>query len=84
MPPRHLDDAGPRLQALVHHPTLLGRRPPPPSLRTQQNRNLAHVCSFACKSISKLSQARSPPGRRPSPEDYGLAYHYITFFWRLR
>lgn len=41
------------------------------SLRTWQNRNLAHVCSFACKSISKLSQARSPPGRRPSPKDYG-------------
>jgi len=35
MPPRHLDDAGPGRQALSHHPTLLGRRPPQPSLRTR-------------------------------------------------
>jgi len=32
---RHLDDAGREAQALLHHPTLLGRRPPPPSLRTR-------------------------------------------------
>lgn len=74
VPPRHLNDAGPRRQALFHHATLLGRRPPPPSLRTRKNRNLAHVCSFAGKSISKLSQPSSPPGRRSSPASPD-AYH---------
>jgi hypothetical protein len=70
MPTCHFDDAGRRRLALLNDPKLLDRGPSPPPLRTRQNRNLAHVCSFACKSISKLSLARLPPGRRPSPEDY--------------
>jgi hypothetical protein len=70
MPTCHFDDAGQRRLALLNDPKLLDRRPSPPPLRTRQNRNLAHVCSFACKSISKLSQARLSPGRRPSPEGY--------------
>src|SRR5258706_146834 len=55
---------------LPNDPKLLDRHPSPPPLRTRQNRNLAHVCSYASKSISKLSQARLAPGRRPSPEGY--------------
>src|ERR1700721_4861725 len=70
MPTWHFDDAGRRRLALLNDPKRLDRRPSPPPLRTRQNRNLAHVCSFACKSISKLSQARLSPGRRPSPEGY--------------
>jgi hypothetical protein len=71
MPTCHFDDAGRKRLALLNDPKLLDRRPSPPPLRTRQNRNLAHVCSLACKSISKLSQARLSPGRRPSPEGYG-------------
>ena len=71
MPARHIDDTRRRCLAFLNDPKLLDRRPSSPSLRTRQNRNLAHVCSFACKSISKLSQAKLPPGRRPSPEGYG-------------
>jgi hypothetical protein len=70
MPTCHFDDAGRRRLALLNDPKLLDRRPSPPPLRTRQNRNLAHVCSFACKSISKLLQARFSTGRRPSPEGY--------------
>ena len=71
MPACHIDDARRRCLAFLNDPKLLDRRPPSPSLRTRQNRNLAHVCSFACKSIGKLSQAKLPPGRRSSPEGYG-------------
>ena len=70
VPTCHFDDAGRRRLALLDDPKLLDRRPSRPPLRTRQNRNLAHVCSFVCKSISKLSQARLSPGRRPSPEGY--------------
>src|SRR6202000_2777395 len=66
----HFDNAGTRRKTFLDDPTFLGRRPTPPPLRTRQNRNLAHVCSFACKSVSKLSQAKLPPGRRSSPEGY--------------
>src|ERR1700732_2136700 len=72
MPTCHFDDARRRRLALLNDPKLLDRRPTPPPLRTRQNRNLAHVCSFACKSLSKLSQAKLQPGRRPSPEGYEL------------
>jgi hypothetical protein len=72
MPACHIDDAGRSCLAFLNDPKLLDRRPSSPSLRTRQNRNLAHVCSFACKSISKLSQPRFSTGRRPSPEDYLL------------
>ena len=70
MPACHIDDARRRCLAFLNDPKLLDRRPSSPSLRTRQNRNLAHVCSFACKSISKPSQAKLPPGRRSSPEGY--------------
>src|SRR5207245_1077048 len=72
MPTCHFDHAGRRRLARLNDPKLLDRGPSPPPLWTRQNRNLAHVCSFACKSISKLSQARLPPGRRPSPEGYAV------------
>jgi hypothetical protein len=70
MPACHIDDARRRGLAFLNDPKLLDRRPSSPSLRTRQNRNLAHVCSFACKSISKLSRARLPSGRRPPPKGY--------------
>src|ERR1700730_3722106 len=70
----HFDNAGTRRKTFLDDPTFLGRRPTPPPLRTRQNRNLAHVCSFACKSLSKLSQAKLQPGRRPSPEGYAVSY----------
>jgi hypothetical protein len=70
MPACHIDDTRRRCLAFLNDPKLLDRRPSSPSLRTRQNRNLAHVCSFACKSISKLSQPRFSTGRRPSPEGY--------------
>src|ERR1700677_1149690 len=69
IPVGHIDDTR-RSLAFLDDPKLLDRRPSSPSLRTRQNRNLAHVCSFACKLISKLSLARWPSGRRPSPEGY--------------
>ena len=58
MPTCHFDDAGRRRLALLNDPKLLDRRPSPPPLRTRQNRNLAHVCSFACKSISQSANYR--------------------------
>ena len=70
MPACHIDDARRRCLAFFYDPKLLDRRPSSPSLRTRQNRNLAHVCPFACKSISKPSQAKLPHGRRSSPEGY--------------
>lgn len=70
MPACHIDHAGLRRLAFLDDPKLLKRRPTPSTLWTRQNRNLAHVCSFACKSISKLSQPRLPIGRRSSPEGY--------------
>ena len=70
MPACHIDHAGRRRLAFLDDPKLLKRRPTPTPLWTRQNRNLAHVCSFACKSISKLSQPRLPIGRRSSPEGY--------------
>jgi hypothetical protein len=74
MPARHIDDTRRRCLAFINYPKLLDRRPVSPSLRTRQNRNLAHVCPFACKSISKLSQARFSAGRRPSPEGYAETF----------
>jgi hypothetical protein len=70
MPAGHIDNAGRRRPTFLNDPKLLDRRPSSPSLWTRQNRNLAHVCSFAGKSISKLSYARSLHGRRSSPEAY--------------
>jgi hypothetical protein len=70
MPACHIDDAGRRRLAFLDDPKLFKLRPAPTPLWTRQNRNLAHVCSFACKSISKLSQPRLPTGRRSSPEGY--------------
>ena len=73
MPACHIDDARRRCLAFLNDPMLLDRRPSSPSLRTRQNRNLAHVCPFAWKSISKLSQPRFSPGRRRSTEGYSLS-----------
>src|SRR5258708_34945002 len=69
-PEGDVEAGGRRRMARNKEPRLLGHRLSPPPFRTRQNRNLAHVCSFACKSTSKLSQARLSPGRRPSPEGY--------------
>jgi hypothetical protein len=77
MPACHIDDARRRGLAFLNDPKLLDRRPSSPSLRTRQNRNLAHVCSFACKSISKLSRARLPSGRRPPPKGYATADAHV-------
>src|ERR1700690_1610929 len=79
----HFDNAGTRRKTFLDDPTFLGRRPTPPPLRTRQNRNLAHVCSFACKSLSKLSQAKLQPGRRPSPEGYAKALGVTEKAWSI-
>jgi hypothetical protein len=55
----NLDNTGPRRQTLLHDPKLLGSAPPPSPLWTGQNRNRRHVCSFACKLMSKSSHARA-------------------------
>jgi len=78
MPAGHIDNAGRRRPTFLNDPKLLDRRPSSPSLWTRQNRNLAHVCSFAGKSISKLSYARSLHGRRSSPEAYTFAAYPVS------
>jgi hypothetical protein len=55
----NLDNAGPRRQTLLNDPKLLRSGPPPSPLWTGQNRNRRHVCSFACKLMSKPSHART-------------------------
>jgi hypothetical protein len=59
----NLDNTGPRRQTLLHDPELLGSAPPPSPLRTGQNSNRRHVCSFACKLMSKSSHARALSGK---------------------
>src|SRR6185437_804879 len=65
IPAGHIDDTRRSCLAFLDDPKLLDRRPSSLPLRTRQNRNLAHVCSFDCKSISKLSQASCRPEGGP-------------------
>jgi hypothetical protein len=66
MSPSNLDNTGPWRQTLFHDLKLLGTRPPPSPLRTGQNRNRRHVCSFACELMSKSSHAQTRSGKAAS------------------
>ncbi len=60
---RNLDDTARWRQTLFDDPELLGSAPAPSPLRTGQNRNRRHVCSFACKLTSKPSHAPAQSGK---------------------
>ena len=57
------NDTGPGRQIFLNDPKLLGSGPSPSPLWTGQNRNRRHVCSFACKLMSKSSHARAQSGK---------------------
>src|SRR5205807_8997610 len=67
---RHLGNARLCRQDLRDDPQLLGRAPPPPSLRTSKHRNRRHMCPLTRQLMGKRSHAREPNGRRSWPDAY--------------
>src|SRR5262245_25747182 len=56
VPARHLGNDRLGRQALLHHPQLLSKRPPPSLIRTGKHRH--RVCPLICKSMSKPLTAK--------------------------